>query len=120
MGGRQPMRRLFMLFLMFGLCAAWGQGEKKGSAAPNTRSEEHTSELQSQSNLVCRLLLEKKKNIINNAARECCRYSLVNNTAATINTDSTSVHTTRIGRRQASFYNFTVTVSAFHNGTPTT
>src|SRR2546430_3977463 len=28
----------------------------------NARSEEHTSELQSQSNLVCRLLLEKKKN----------------------------------------------------------
>src|SRR5688572_31048695 len=27
------------------------------------RSEEHTSELQSQSNLVCRLLLEKKKNL---------------------------------------------------------
>src|SRR5688572_30996150 len=32
--------------------------------APDLRSEEHTSELQSQSNLVCRLLLEKKK--INN------------------------------------------------------
>src|SRR2546430_12393073 len=28
----------------------------------NKRSEEHTSELQSQSNLVCRLLLEKKNN----------------------------------------------------------
>src|SRR2546430_13434447 len=28
------------------------------------RSEEHTSELQSQSNLVCRLLLEKKKTMI--------------------------------------------------------
>src|SRR5688572_32735870 len=28
---------------------------------PSARSEEHTSELQSQSNLVCRLLLEKKK-----------------------------------------------------------
>src|SRR2546427_1932293 len=28
---------------------------------PPVRSEEHTSELQSQSNLVCRLLLEKKK-----------------------------------------------------------
>src|SRR2546427_4022594 len=28
---------------------------------PKPRSEEHTSELQSQSNLVCRLLLEKKK-----------------------------------------------------------
>src|SRR2546427_1432235 len=30
--------------------------------SPGQRSEEHTSELQSQSNLVCRLLLEKKKN----------------------------------------------------------
>src|SRR2546430_7410849 len=30
---------------------------------PLARSEEHTSELQSQSNLVCRLLLEKKKSI---------------------------------------------------------
>src|SRR2546430_8218808 len=30
-------------------------------AATDIRSEEHTSELQSQSNLVCRLLLEKKK-----------------------------------------------------------
>src|SRR2546427_7321046 len=30
---------------------------------PCARSEEHTSELQSQSNLVCRLLLEKKKTI---------------------------------------------------------
>src|SRR5438270_6218896 len=31
------------------------------NADPIPRSEEHTSELQSQSNLVCRLLLEKKK-----------------------------------------------------------
>src|SRR2546430_5950011 len=30
-------------------------------AVQDVRSEEHTSELQSQSNLVCRLLLEKKK-----------------------------------------------------------
>src|SRR5688572_32707014 len=43
-------------------------GLPPGRAAPNevrgvvkARSEEHTSELQSQSNLVCRLLLEKKK-----------------------------------------------------------
>src|SRR2546430_9573401 len=35
-----------------------GPGESLG---PRRRSEEHTSELQSQSNLVCRLLLEKKK-----------------------------------------------------------
>src|SRR2546427_12773087 len=32
-----------------------------GARWVTTRSEEHTSELQSQSNLVCRLLLEKKK-----------------------------------------------------------
>src|SRR2546427_2392278 len=32
-----------------------------GNASCARRSEEHTSELQSQSNLVCRLLLEKKK-----------------------------------------------------------
>src|SRR2546427_1974440 len=32
------------------------------AVAQHPRSEEHTSELQSQSNLVCRLLLEKKKN----------------------------------------------------------
>src|SRR2546427_9414879 len=34
---------------------------RRASRAAHTRSEEHTSELQSQSNLVCRLLLEKKK-----------------------------------------------------------
>src|SRR5256886_7775844 len=33
----------------------------RGSLRQASRSEEHTSELQSQSNLVCRLLLEKKK-----------------------------------------------------------
>src|SRR5438046_6778772 len=33
------------------------------SARSDTRSEEHTSELQSLTNLVCRLLLEKKKEI---------------------------------------------------------
>src|SRR2546430_9211760 len=34
---------------------------RPGPPTRTTRSEEHTSELQSQSNLVCRLLLEKKK-----------------------------------------------------------
>src|SRR2546427_3723068 len=33
----------------------------RGFLSHRARSEEHTSELQSQSNLVCRLLLEKKK-----------------------------------------------------------
>src|SRR2546430_12115031 len=45
---------------------AFGPDEKDrpsigGEVAHELRSEEHTSELQSQSNLVCRLLLEKKK-----------------------------------------------------------
>src|SRR5260221_11589763 len=38
------------------------------AGAPKTRSEEHTSELQSHSDLVCRLLLEKKKNTKNKHA----------------------------------------------------
>src|SRR5688572_31876587 len=37
------------------------RGEDQHGTPPPARSEEHTSELQSQSNLVCRLLLEKKK-----------------------------------------------------------
>src|SRR2546430_7567492 len=36
-------------------------GHGAGAGRIEDRSEEHTSELQSQSNLVCRLLLEKKK-----------------------------------------------------------
>src|SRR5690606_40910597 len=35
---------------------------RSGRARRTPRSEEHTSELQSRENLVCRLLLEKKKN----------------------------------------------------------
>src|SRR5207237_8537354 len=47
-----------------------------------TRSEEHTSELQSHLNLVCRLLLEKKKNKQNTRARQR-RRELHSITAAT-------------------------------------
>src|SRR5260370_10694698 len=39
-------------------------GGAASAARRETRSEEHTSELQSHLNLVCRLLLEKKKNIM--------------------------------------------------------
>src|SRR2546430_5774641 len=42
----------------------WTPGSKRSAVSglqSGDRSEEHTSELQSQSNLVCRLLLEKKK-----------------------------------------------------------
>src|SRR2546427_5470795 len=56
----------------------------KGAAWLRTtiRSEEHTSELQSQSNLVCRLLLEKKKStlveqVVRDAARAREYYPLI-------------------------------------------
>src|SRR5438270_9836412 len=42
------------------------------------RSEEHTSELQSQSNLVCRLLLEKKKNNNNHHHQPTTRFTDLN------------------------------------------
>src|SRR2546430_5506606 len=44
----------------------------RGPDQPEPRSEEHTSELQSQSNLVCRLLLEKKKNKIDGPHAHIC------------------------------------------------
>src|SRR2546430_8724882 len=58
------------------------------------RSEEHTSELQSQSNLVCRLLLEKKKEHTPYALRlsvtrrscMCCSESLSRCVAASLAT----------------------------------
>src|SRR2546430_12495695 len=43
------------------IATAWRRCRPASPAAHAERSEEHTSELQSQSNLVCRLLLEKKK-----------------------------------------------------------
>src|SRR3712207_8307447 len=45
----------------------WARRQRAAPRAPNQlvfRSEEHTSELQSRQYLVCRLLLEKKKNYI--------------------------------------------------------
>src|SRR2546430_11630243 len=44
------------------LCWLWW-GDRLNKTWRRIRSEEHTSELQSQSNLVCRLLLEKKKRL---------------------------------------------------------
>src|SRR5688572_32606459 len=44
-----------------GFCRPDGVARSVTDESSSLRSEEHTSELQSQSNLVCRLLLEKKK-----------------------------------------------------------
>src|SRR2546430_11159007 len=51
---------------------AVARAASNGRIAASMRSEEHTSELQSQSNLVCRLLLEKKKKYIKTSARYWC------------------------------------------------
>src|SRR2546430_11370227 len=47
-----------------------------GSGAPLNRSEEHTSELQSQSNIVCRLLLEKQNISFETFCVSCLELSL--------------------------------------------
>src|SRR2546430_13115994 len=68
---RPPRSTLFPYTTLFRSSApSWptSSGKRSGTRRPRSsgsdrprRSEEHTSELQSQSNLVCRLLLEKKK-----------------------------------------------------------
>src|SRR5438034_3757344 len=47
-------------------------GDQRGSDILSPRSEEHTSELQSHSDLVCRLLLEKKKKNIKKTSDTAC------------------------------------------------
>src|SRR2546430_4195400 len=63
---RPPRSTLFPYTTLFRSLPATAAGSTTRPPPPGNprvepRSEEHTSELQSQSNLVCRLLLEKKK-----------------------------------------------------------
>src|SRR2546423_6629707 len=61
---RPPRSTLFPYTTLFRsrVCARAHQGDHRlGGIRPPPRSEEHTSELQSLAYLVCRLLLEKKK-----------------------------------------------------------
>src|SRR5207253_3839367 len=57
-----------------GVCCVTLTTEPSGASEPRRttrpRSEEHTSELQSRGHLVCRLLLEKKKNKIQKITRQ--------------------------------------------------
>src|SRR2546430_11468504 len=81
---RPPRSTLFPYTTLFRSCGGWRRLRRRGRwpcpakndrrysggresprpGWPRLRSEEHTSELQSQSNLVCRLLLEKKKHTL--------------------------------------------------------
>src|SRR2546430_6968873 len=67
---RPPRSTLFPYTTLFrSLCSAQARIQDIAQSVTSKvepqyrRSEEHTSELQSQSNIVCRLLLEKKKNL---------------------------------------------------------
>src|SRR2546430_9030585 len=63
-----PLASLIRDRYLSGVARGWGdidwaglaRGRRRRGSGPGSRSEEHTSELQSQSNVVCRLLLEKK------------------------------------------------------------
>src|SRR5436309_9564706 len=52
-------------------------GQLLAEADKSSRSEEHTSELQSRENLVCRLLLEKKKGIGLIPCKPCLTFILL-------------------------------------------
>src|SRR2546430_8484865 len=64
---RNPAKHKIAHMRLYGDATVYKTGEMRDKVMSRVveqelRSEEHTSELQSQSNLVCRLLLEKKKN----------------------------------------------------------
>src|SRR5690348_18225513 len=76
-GERRPVIRVVRnaaLSLLILSVPLWGFGQRQHTAPPPSRSEEHTSELQSPVHLVCRLLLEKKKKnyIIKHALAGLC------------------------------------------------
>src|SRR6266511_5277626 len=64
---RPPRSTLFPYTTLFRPrpgCRCGVRPDRRAAAGAGPRSEEHTSELQSRENLVCRLLLEKKKQFV--------------------------------------------------------
>ena len=58
-------------------------------------------------------------NLLNNAAREGCRYALANNTSTTISTTVQSMVTSYMAGETKNFGNFTVSVTGTHQGVST-
>src|SRR2546430_6550615 len=83
-----PYTTLFRSDLTFGSGDHAGFCRNHGLGGHDGRSEEHTSELQSQSNLVCRLLLEKKKKY--RIASYTVRMSPIPDTTVTYNSIGSS------------------------------
>src|SRR5437667_7584676 len=67
-----PYTTLFRSHIVDAAETWWGQGNPYLCRIVDMRSEEHTSELQSHHDLVCRLLLEKKKNTSPPTTQEPC------------------------------------------------
>ena len=57
--------------------------------------------------------------LLNNAAREGCRYALANNSSSTVTTSVQGIVTTFMAGQTSSFTNFTVTVTGTHLGVST-
>ncbi|MGO9597614.1 MAG: TadE/TadG family type IV pilus assembly protein [Isosphaeraceae bacterium] len=57
--------------------------------------------------------------LLNNAAREGCRYALANNTSSTVSSSVQSIVTGYMGGETSRFNNFAVTVSGTHGGVST-
>src|SRR5450432_4597898 len=82
---RPPRSTLFPYTTLFrsrsaaGMCSG-STGQTGPSRRRSQRSEEHTSELQSRSDLVCRLLLEKKKTHLDTRTGDEIEYIQTNNT----------------------------------------
>src|SRR2546427_7255501 len=74
-GGAPPRKRQLRMRIVSVICIC--PLSSTSALSRQVRSEEHTSELQSQSNLVCRLLLEKKKKLKQDSTRASLRRSAV-------------------------------------------
>src|SRR5215475_15667291 len=77
---RPPRSTLFPYTTLFRSHAApvvtWPEPPGEAPNGGSVRSEEHTSELQSRENLVCRLLLEKKKKEQRSPGHEICTHRI--------------------------------------------
>lgn len=60
------------------------------------------------------------RGLLNNAAREGCRYALANNTSSTLSADVTTLVTNYMSGQQSNFTGFSVSVSGTSSGTLTT
>src|SRR5260370_26326750 len=74
---RQQIQILRLVRMLLNLLRELRQVQLPAQARTQLRSEEHTSELQSHLNLVCRLLLEKKKNTMATTPARLRLYSLL-------------------------------------------